>query len=244
MTSFFRDTFYMCMTAVSHSSDPEHLPEAMNMGGIAQSGKVFLCLCLFPSFSAPLGLLHAYGLYRSGRTISKPYAVPQPMFQQNDIQVVVHRRKYDRDRRKIVEEGCFFDAPTIERGMKVAGSRRDEFVDDPQDPGVSYFVMERRKLNRKYMIQGQSWLWGAMDDFTTFGMPLFICAAFLKPARHFHYDVGQWVRGKIRFVQIRHPVGNFFLSINDYNRAQLRRSTSRPGLKPWNYKTDPQPASK
>jgi hypothetical protein len=238
--SFFTESFRRCMTASSHSSDPERLPECMDMMGFGQCFKVFVASCVLPTVAAPLAALHAFGLYRCGRTICAPYSVPQPMFLADDVQVVVHRRKYDRDRKRIVEEGCFFDSPTIEKGMKVAGSRRDEFVDDPAEPGVSYFVMERRKMNRKYMIQGQCWVYGAMDDFVMYGAPLFICAGFIKPARQFHHDIFLWLRGRLRFVQIRHPVANFFLGINEYNRAKMRKSTTKkivkPMLKPWNYK--------
>ena len=236
---FFSDVAYKCISARSHACNPEDLPSFMDLEGLLHSGKIFVAVVILPTLSAPLAALHGFGLYRCGRTISMPYAVPQPMFESNDIQVVVHRRKYDRHRNRIVDEGCFFDAATIERGMKVAGSRRDEFVDDPNEPGTSYFVMERRKMNKKYMQQGQSWLWGAMDDFLMYGVPLFICLSFFKPARQFHEDIWHWARGRLNITQIRHPIGNFFLGINDYNRAKMRKGTpngSSASMKPWNYK--------
>ena len=235
MTSYITDTMRLCLTARARSSDAERLPQAMDLEGVLQIVKTFAAVVLFPTLAAPLAALHGYGLFRCGRTMSLPYSVPQPMFEPGDVQVVVHRRKYDTQRKRIVEDGCYFDNETIEYGLKVAGSRRDEFVDDPSEPGTSYFVMERRKLNKKFMIQGQSWAWAFLDDFLMFGFPLFVCMGFFKPARHFHADVAQWMRGILPMTQIRHPIGNFFLGINDYNRAKLRRP-KHSGMKPWNYK--------
>lgn len=203
---------------------------------IAPMRAFFLCTVL-PSLSLPLGCLYTFGYARCLRTMTAPFSIPQPVFDPHDVQVVVHRRRYNPHSRKIEEDGCFWDADTINKGLGVAGTRRNEFVDDPKDPGVSYFVMERKKLNKRFMDQGQTWAYGFMGDFLRYGLTVIICVVFYPAAQRFHQDLFHWWRGQLSWTLIRHPIQNIFFTAQEYQKAKFRVNNKMPSQsRPWNYK--------
>lgn len=225
------------ITARSRVSDPEYIPEHIDLTMVWPPVRGALLCSMLPSLAAPLLGLHMYGWARCGMSMALPYRTDIKFFD-DDVEFVVHRRRYDPRTRKIVEEGSFFDGETLEHALQVAGSRRNEFVDDPKDKGVSYFVMERKRVNNKFVFRGENWVWGVLSDFSRNAMVAMVCYAFFPAMRRFHADVALVLQRRMAFTQVRHPVFNFFMTINEYNRAKHRVVTTKvpSGARPWNYK--------
>lgn len=199
--------------------------------------RAFCLLAVVPFCAAPVAILHGYGFLRCLWTMKLPYTKHVELYDEEETVFIVHKRKYDLQRRKIVEKGNFTDTSTIDKALSICGKRRDEFVDDPQEKGTSYLVIERPTISREYMYRGRKWTYGFLADVVRHIVPMFIAFAFFPAMKYLSQDLVLWRRGQLPMTMIRHPISNFFLTVQDYNKARARMVSRVPtNARPWNYK--------
>lgn len=207
--------------AVSLTHNADDLPATIDAPMLYPPFKAFVACTLLPSLAMPLTLLHGWAMARCFYTGTWPRSTNVPKFEQRVVpEYVVYKRTYDHTHKKILETHITQDSDELRTALRVVGSVRGEYVDD--NIGNSWVVLERRMINKGYMFRRERWTWAAISDLVRYAIPCTICWLFFPSMRRFHIDLAAWWRGAMPWIQIRHPVTNFFMSVNDYNKAKLR----------------------
>ncbi len=195
-------------------------------------------ITLLPSLAHPIAVLHGVALLRCAYTFQRAVSTNVPKFEDKVTpEYVVYKRKYDPILKKIDETHILAESTEIADALKICGNRRGEFVEDGKS-GASYFVMEKQTLNKAYMFRREKWAWAILSDLTRYVFPFTLCLMFFPAARRFNTDFIKWWQGSLPKWEVRHPIPNFFLSVNDYNRAKhritMKNSLGMPvTAKPW-----------
>lgn len=221
--------------AVSLTADP---PDRVDLPMLWRPMRTFAYLTVLPSLAYPLAVLHGVAIARCLYTFRRPTSTDIPKYEDKlTPEYVVYRRKYDPAKRRVEETNILSESVEIATALKICGDRRGEFVEDAAS-GSSYFVMERQTLNKAYMFRREKWSWAVVSDLTRYVFPCTLCWMFFPAARRFNTDIVAWWRGALPRWEIRHPFPNFFLSVNDYNRAKhritMKNNMAMPvSAKPW-----------
>jgi hypothetical protein len=221
--------------AVSMTADP---PDRIDLPAVWRPWRTLGILVFFPFLAHPIALLHGIGVARCLWTFQRPISTNIPKYEDKTTpEYVVYKRVYDEVRQKILETHILNESGEVATALKVVGKKRGEFVEDHAVKGVSYFVQERMTLNKSYMFRREKWAWSVVSDLTRYVFPFTLTFMFFPAARRFNTDILLWWKGQLPRWDIRHPIPNFFLSVNDYNKAKHRvtmKSNLMPvSAKPW-----------
>ena len=153
------------------------------------------------------------------------------------ITYIGYKRELNRDRQKINEQMIMPNDEELKYALEVVGNKRNEYVLDPKKKSVSYFVIEQRTMNARSVFQGENYAWTMLAEFVRFGGAAAMCYVFRPAGRRFLDDVPQVLKGKLGLTEMRHPISNFFLTIQEYNKAKHRVNARLPKeARPWNYR--------
>lgn len=235
---FLSDMLSRCLEAESKTKDPRLIPEHWDMGMLWPVVRACGLCTLVPSLAYPIGLLHMYAYTRIMATTNFNYRQEFPKYT-GSIKYCVYRREYDHLRKRMTDSSLFETqhADEVARALHVVGSLRNEYVMDPQNRSVSYYVIEQRQINGKNIFQGENFAWTCIAEWMRFMGVVLACYMFLPAARRFNTDVVQVLKRQLPVSQVRHPAMNFFFNIQEYNRAKNRLNARLPSdARPWNYK--------
>lgn len=224
-----------CLNARSRMS--ENIPSSIDALAFIPPMRTLAICGAVPHLAIPLGMLHFFGYVKCILTMKLPSRKGIDYFDKSR-DIAVNKRYYDQRQKRVVELLTIQDADEISRGLEVCGTRRNEFVNDPNAKGVAYYVIERKRLNADFMFRGENWAYGFLSDFFRFAVPVFICLAFGPSIRRLNVDLLQWKNGQLLITQIRHPAFNFFQGLNEYNQAKYRMNVNRvpQNTRPWHFK--------
>lgn len=214
-------------------------PERIDLPAFWRPFRTLFIITLFPSLAHPIAALHGFAILRCAYTFKRPVSTNVPKFEDKTTpEYIVYKRKYDPVLKKVDESNILAESAEIADALKVCGKRRGEYVEDAARSGISYFVMEKQTLNKAYMFRREKWAWSILSDMGRYVFPFTLCLFFFPAARRFNTDIVRWWKGAIPRWEVRHPIPNFFLSVNDYNRARhritMRTSLGMPvSAKPW-----------
>jgi hypothetical protein len=227
------NVIYENLLATSMTNAP---PDRIDVPMLWRPFRVLFMVTLLPSLALPLSVLHGIGFARCVWTFKLPVKSSIEKYEQKRTpEFVAYKRVFDKARQKVVDVSVSQDPKDLAEAIAVVGRIRGEYVDNGS--GTSYFVLERQTVNPSYLFRREKWAWSVISDLVRHAFPCVMCWFFFPAMRRFNVDMVQWWRGAIPSMQIRHPIPNFFMSVNDYNRAK-HRITRRHNLmpvtsKPW-----------
>lgn len=199
--------------------------------------RCFVLCTVFPFLAPAYATLFGYGYLRCLATIHNPPPNEDPVTTGN-VQYATHKRVYDPKTKRVAESHSLVYNEEFDHALKVVGTRRGEYVDDPSQKGVAYLVLEREQLNNSFLKKRNFWFPSVLSDFVRFGLAAGVAFTFFPAAKRFSVDVQLAMAHQLPFPEIRHPLTNFFKSVEEYNRAKHRVYISAVGkdAKPWNFK--------
>jgi hypothetical protein len=209
-------------------ADPERIPQKIDICMLWPAAKVGMLCSVLPPMLVPLMALHTFGYARCLATMRHPYQQMEPMLDEyKDVQYAVHRRRYDRDSKKIIDDAPMDTPQHISYALSIVGTKRNEFVDDPGEKDAAWLVIERHTLNPKFFNRGENWAWAFGGDTMRYMGASLMCAVFMPAMKRFNTDMTHVWRGQIRMTQVRHPITNFFQTVEDYNKAKHRITSTK-----------------
>lgn len=223
--------------ATSRTTDKiGHIDFAMVM----PPARIFIYLTLFPFLCYPVAALYGYGYFRCLRTTKSPMAMRgYDIYEKAAKQYVVQKRVFDKRQRRYVETQIIDDVEQIDYAIKLAGDKRNEFIDDPNQKGVAYYVQERLLMRNEAMFTGENWTWAITSDVCRYLLPIGLAFIFHPAAQRVRVDFQLWMQGRLRWIQIRHPLLNFLKTGQEYRRTRVRSNLTNAAPKdarPWHYK--------
>lgn len=202
--------------------------------------RLFVYLSLFPFLCYPAAALYGFGYYRCLRTTLSPMGMRgYDRYEEASKQYVVQKRVYDKRQRRYVETQIMDDIEQIDYAIKLAGDRRNEFIDDPNQKGVAYYIQERLLMKTEALFTGENWAWAITSDVFRYLLPVGLCFIFHPAAQRVRVDLQLMLQGRLKWRQVRHPILNFMKTGEEYRRSKARMNMASPvaaGAKPWNYK--------
>ena len=202
--------------------------------------RAFVYLAVFPFLCYPLAALYGFGYFKCLRTTLSPMGMRgYDRYDDASKQYVVQKRVFDKRQRRYVETQVTDDLDQIDYAIKLAGDKRNSFVDDPNQPGVAYYVQERLLMRNEALFTGEGWAWAITSDFFRYALPIGLAFVFHPAAQRVRVDMTLWMQGRLAWRQVRHPLLNFFKTSEEYRRSRIRQSMTSPiqkGAKPWSYK--------
>ena len=220
-------TVHQCLSYRSRVADRTTNEGGADVWAILEPIKTFCILTCFPPLCVPLGVLYGVASLRALATLRLPYRNHEPIFT-DDVEYCIYRRVYDTKNRRLLDDQVAFDPDTLEYALDVVGERRRQYVDDPYQKGVAYMLIERRQINRGFALRGSIWGLGITTDMLRTAVPMCLCLAFWPATTRLSKDLVLVAQGRLQVANVRHPIPNFFLTVNDYNKAKHRIVTTQP----------------
>ncbi|KAG5464530.1 hypothetical protein LSCM1_00720 [Leishmania martiniquensis] len=206
----------------------------IDFGMVIPPIRAFLYSMLIPYACYPIALVHLYGFYRCSRTMVFPKYYKRQRYSDRVV-YGVQRRVYDARQKRILESQVD-DVEEIQHALEVAGTTRNQFVDDPQHKGTAYYVVEQKIMKAEAIFTGENWAWAFISDTCRYVTPVLFAYLFHPSCKRLTVDLRLWGQGRLQWRQVRHPVLNFFKTYSEYNQAMRRINVTKPapkGARPW-----------
>lgn len=227
------DLVHAPIRAVSRTVEPVAV---FDFDMIANPLRACAACWLVPPLCFPVAALGAVGLVRCFSTMKISANPGREAFFESTRNLIVHRRRLEPASGQLVET-IVADAGETERGLRVAGNRRDTFVDDPRAPGTAYLVIEQSVMKFSKAMTVKAWYMCVISDVWRFGSMIGAAAIFVPSARRLLVDLRLVAQRRLKIRQIRHPILNFRLTAAEYSRARIRVNVNKPQTRavvnPW-----------
>lgn len=172
---------------------------------------------------AGLGTLH---LFNTTRTVQVAGAGdPDKTRAARDVTphtYVLYRRHFD----EVLKRPCdvLLTSPAeISHAMQVVGKTRQQFIADPSNPTVEYFVMKQKTL--EMTLTGNSpevQMLKYLYDLAAGGLSILMALRFRSMARFMVEDLKLVRAGRLSFLSIRAPIFNFFRTPAEVQKDNMR----------------------
>eukprot|EP00796_Vickermania_ingenoplastis_P006624 gene6624-4744_t len=193
----------------------------------------FFYCTICPFLCYPIAALSAYGFLRCCRTITWPEYSRKEKYA-GHVMYAVQKRVYD-DRRKRLAESQVNDVLEMQHAIDVSQGVRHQFVDDPDQRGTAYLVVEQRVMKAEAIFTGENWAWAFISDSCRYLTPIAWGFLFHPSCRRLLVDLKLWRQGRLYYKQIRHPLLNFFKTYAEFNQSMQRVNVTKAptGVKSW-----------
>jgi hypothetical protein len=160
---------------------------------------------------------------------------PKDSFRSN-VTYIAYQRRYDEVLKRPTDI-CLERPSDISHALSVVGEKRQQYISDPADPTIQYYVMAQHYLDPNIIFGFQFHCIRITYDILAFLLPMYLASRMRPASKLMMTDLKLIYEGRLSIFSIRSPLFTWFRSVTEKNKEDLRVVTTTK--KPLKYPVKP-----